>query len=165
MHVLYDKMLDYYTSLGDDEVSREERRYEIKDWIFSCGYVFASFADKALDEGNGDGVGLAAMRLRQVYRSAMTTKNPNIAKDFIELMVRLAVKCASSTKDLRGETMGSTNVVKDLEEIILQSPFKQEIRSAVFESYLKVDVGESAKKRDYIKSLGAKLNDDFGLNL
>lgn len=164
VHVLYDRMLDYYTSLDEDEINRQSLRPEIKDWLFSCGYVFASFARHALEKGNGDGVSLAAMRLRQVYRSAENTKNYELAKDFIESITNLAVRCASTDKDLKGKTLGSTNVVENLEEIILKSPFKREIESAVFESYIKVDSSESRKKIAYIKSLGKKLNTNFGLN-
>lgn len=164
VHVLYDRMLDYYTSLGINEQIREQRRPEIKDWIWSCGYVFYSFAEKALEKGNGDGVSLACIRLGQVYRSAMDSKNYNVAKNFIELIVGLAIRCAASNQVLKGKTQGSLNIIKTLEQTILQSPFKQEIKSAVFDSYIKIHDDESDKKFSYIKSLGKKMGSNFGLN-
>jgi hypothetical protein len=163
--VLFERMLDYYSSLGKYEELSEQRRPEIKDWLWSCGYVFASFGEKALEKGNGDGVSLSAIRLREVYRKANNTKNYKLAKDFIELIVQFAVKCGSSTKELKGKTLGSTKIPESLEEIILESPYRQEIRTAVFDSYIKVHGDDSVKKLDYIKYLSKKMNDDFGLNL
>lgn len=164
VHVLYDRMLEYYTTLGEHEYQREERRPEIKGWIFSSGYIFASFAREAIEKGNGDGVSLAAIRLRQVYSSAMNSGNRNVAKDFIDLIVDIAIRSASTNNDLNGKTFGSKSTIEDLEKIIIGSPFKQEIKSAVFESYIKVNEGSSDKKRVYIESLQEKLNDNFGLN-
>ena len=163
IQVLYDEMLKIYAKLDDNEDSFSNKRAHIKDWLFSCAYVFSSFSSNAIRVSNGDGVSLAGLKLKQVYKSAVKVKADDLAKDIVELLVRLYIQCGTNPEKIVGDRYGTKTVLEDTEEVILGSAYRQNITSAVFENYLKIDESGSKNKYEYIKSLGKKMNSNFGL--
>lgn len=165
IHCLFDGLLEVYQQSNEEKLTTINKRGSIKDWLFSCAYVYSSFATKAISVSNGDGASLAGVRLRQMYGTAELKKEEDLARNILELIVRLAIQSAMNPEKLVGDSYGAGKVVEDLEEIIVRSSYKDTIRSSVFDSYLKIDEGDYNKKYAYIKALGTKMGTNFGLNL
>lgn len=165
IHCLFDGLLEIYQQSKEEKITTINKRGSIKDWLFSCAYVYASFATKAIAVSNGDGVSLAGVRLRQMYGTAELANEEDLSRNILELIVRLAIQSAMNPEKLVGDSFGAGKVVEDLEDIIVRSRYKDTIRSSVFDSYLKLDEGDYNKKHAYIKALGIKMGTDFGLNL
>lgn len=163
IHCLFDGLLEVYQQSKDEKLATLNKRGDIKDWLFSCAYVYSSFATKAIAVSNGDGFALAGTRLRQMYRTAETAGEEDLAHNILELIVRFAIQGATNPDKLVGDSHGSSTVVQDSEDIILSSRYSDTVRSAVFENCLKIDEGEHNTKYNYIKSLGVKMHTNFGL--
>lgn len=160
IHVLFDSMLELYKKTTDEARLGTGIRGDIKNNLFSCAHVYSSFAADAIKAGNGDGVALAAMNLRQVYQSALDAGAEDIANDYLDLIVTLAIRIATNSDTVK---MGHlSNPLESLEKMILSSSSHGTIRSAVNESFLKFDEGPHDKKLAYIKSLGMKMGTNFG---
>lgn len=78
------------------------------------------------------------------------------SRNILDLIVRFAIQGATNPEKLIGNSLGTGTAVTDSEEIILNSRYRDTVRSAVFENYIKIDEGEHDKKYAYIKSLGGK---------
>ncbi len=163
IHCLFDSLLEVYQKSKEDKLSILNKRGEIKDWLYSCAYVYSSFATKAIAVSNGDGFSLAGARLRQVYRTAETANEEDLSRNILDLIVRFAIQGATNPEKLKGNSFKTGTAVTDSEKIILNSRYRDTVRSAVFDNYIKIDEGEHDKKYAYIKSLGVKMGSNFGL--
>jgi hypothetical protein len=165
IHCLFDGLLEVYQKSKEEKLSTLNKRGEIKDWLFSCAYVYSSFAEKAIFVSNGDGFALAGIRLLQLYRTAEIANEEDLTRNILELIVRLAIQGAMNPEKLVGNTYGAGKSVEDAEDIIIHSQYSDTIRSAVFENYIKLNEGDHNKKIAYIHALGVKMGTNFGLNL
>lgn len=160
VHVLFDSLLEIYKQPADEVHHGANIKGEIKDHLFSCAHIYSSFAADAIKAGNGDGVALASINLRQVYESALSAGAEGVARDCLDLIVTLAIRVATNIDTIK---MGHLdNPLGNLEKTILASSYVGTVESAVNESYRKFDEGLHDKKWAYIKSLGVKMGTNFG---
>lgn len=161
VHVLFDRLLEIYKKRPLEEGQSGSIDFgDVKNWLFDCSYVYASFARDALNVGNANGAALAAMRLHQVNRSALEAKADDVAADIIDLITSTAIRIGTSPEKMAGCDL--SNPMEYLERAILESSYRSKISSAVHESYMKFDEGPQDAKFEYIKALGRKLNTNFG---
>jgi hypothetical protein len=161
VHVLFDRLLDIYKLRSvEGGQGRGIDFGDVHRWLYDCIYAYSSFAKDALTAGNPTGAALASMRLCEVYRSAVEAGANDVARDAIDDIVRTAIRIGADPEKMKGNTL--SNPMEYLEKEILASPYSDKISSAINEAYIKFDEGSHDAKFDYIKSLGRKLNTNFG---
>jgi len=164
IYVLFEQLLKIYTEPKKEGARTANNRSYIKNWLFSCAYAYSSFAKEAIEVSNGNGVALAGIRLRELYKKADEAEAEDVAIDIIGLIVRLAIQTAMNSEKLIGDSMFVGRITEELEKVILNSKYRNEISSAVFENFIEIYGGDPDKKYAYIKSLGVKLGTNFRLN-
>jgi len=156
IYVLFNSLVGLYSS-GD--VPKIERA-NVKNHMFSCTFIYFTFASAAIKEGNSNGVALAAVNLEQAYTRTVELGAEEIAKDIIGEITRLAVLTGANPDKLKGGTFLNGSVPEYLEKVLINSPYRSNIENEVSESYISIEA-EHGNKWEYIKKLGVKMGTNF----
>ena len=140
-------------------VAKKTGGQRLKENIFSCLYIYSSFAETAILKGNNSrGAALATLRLKESYDKLRSEGLEENAKDAIALLVLIGV-IASRHKDKlqRVEFFTSGRIDQEVLDVLVSSPFQDKIKHALKEAYLKQDADWS-----FVIEMGKRLKTNFG---
>jgi hypothetical protein len=129
----------------------------LKEYIFNCLYVYSSFAEAAIPQGNSKGAALAVSRLRECYDKLVSENLEECAKEAIGLLVRIGDIAAYHKDKLDKVELLSKRIDEEIMDIAEKSPYRDKVISEVFESHIHLD-----SDWDFIVELGRRMKTNFG---
>lgn len=134
---------------------------DVKNHIFSCIYVYSSFAKAAIEKENSKGAGLAVMNLKDSYDELVKNGLEESAKEALNLLIDVGGEAAGHKDKLQKVEFLPKTIEEYIIDIIESSPFSGDIRGEIMEIYIK-----AGGNRDYIwkfiKDLGKRMGTNFG---
>jgi len=130
----------------------------LKENIFSLMYIYASFAEAAIPNGNSIGAALATSRLKESYNDLVSQGLEESAKEAIKLLVRIGGLAARHKDKLeKVDFLGNQTIDKFIIDILVKSPFQDKVTSEVGEAYMHFDLDW-----DFVVEMGKLLRTNFG---
>lgn len=130
----------------------------LKENIFSLMYIYASFAEAAIPNGNSIGAALATWRLKESYDDLVGQGPEESAKEAVKLLVWIG-GIAARQKDKLGKVdfLGNQTIDEFVIDVVVKSPFQDEVASEMGEAYMHSDVDW-----DFVVEMGKLLGTNFG---
>jgi len=153
IHVLFKQLIRVYKESNNDE---------IKHHMFSCFYVFYSFAEKAIYKKNGDGASLSVSKLRECCDELISANIEENAKESIDLLIGIGALASGHKKDLNIANFMMKSIDEYVIDYLASIPLGN-IDSVVMEVFIKRNHGDKGAWI-FITSLGKRLKTNFGFN-
>jgi hypothetical protein len=139
-------------------VAKTTQSQKLKENIFSCLYVYSSFAEVALPKRNSNGAALAASRLKECYDVLVSEGLEESAKDAIGLLVIIGAMAFHHKANLQKvEFIKGGFIDQYIMDIIVTSAFRDTIDHAISEAYLHLYTDW-----DFVTQMGKRLATNFG---
>ena len=149
---VYVVFLQLVTAFGKYQIT------SLKENIFSLMYIYASFAEAAIPNGNSEGAALATSRLKESYDKLVSQGPEESAKEAIKLLVRIGGIAARHRDKLKKvDFLGNQNIDEFVVGILVTSPFQDAVTSEVREAYMHLDVDWNL-----LVAMGKLLGTNFG---
>jgi hypothetical protein len=130
----------------------------LKGNIFSLMYVYASFAEAAIPNGNSIGAALAASHLKRSYNDLLSQGPEESAKEAIKLLVRIGGIAARHKDKLeKVDFLGNQTIDEFIIDIVVSSPFQEDVIYEVREAYIGSDLDWN-----FVTKMGKLLGTNFG---
>ncbi|MGA2158237.1 MAG: hypothetical protein ABSG90_03355 [Dehalococcoidia bacterium] len=139
-------------------VAKTTQSQKLKENIFSCLYVYSSFAEAALPKRNSNGAALAASRLKDCYDVLVSEGLEESAKEAIDLLVIIGAMAFHHKANLQKvEFIKGGLIDQYIMDIIVTSAFRDTINRAISEAYLHLYTDW-----DFVTQMGRRLETNFG---
>jgi len=139
-------------------VAKKTQSQRLKENIFSCLYVYSSFAEVAIPKGNSNGAALATIRLKGSYDALVSEGLEESAKEAIGLLVIIGGMAARHKDKLQKvEFIREGLIDQYIMDTIVTSPFCDKISYAIREAYIRQDADW-----DFVIEMGKRLETNFG---
>ena len=140
---------------------KKTKIYDVKNHIFSCIYVYSSFAKAAMEKENSNGAGLAAMNLKQGYDELIKEGLDESAKEALKLLIDVGGEAAGYKDKLKKVEFLSKTIDEYIIDIVESTPFRAELNEEIREIYI-TGGGNRDNIWKFIKDLGKRLRTNFG---
>jgi len=139
-------------------VAKKTQSQRLKENIFSCLYVYSSFAEAAIPKGNSNGAALATARLKESYDKLVSEGLEESAKEAIGLLVIIGGMAARHKDKLQKvEFVRGGLIDQYIMDTIVTSPFRDKISYTIWEAYIRQDADW-----DFVLEMGKRLGTNFG---
>jgi hypothetical protein len=139
-------------------VAKKSQSQRLKENIFSCLYVYSSFAEVAIPKGNSNGAALATARLKDSYDKLVSEDLEDSAREAIGLLIRVGGMAARHRDKLQKvEFIRGGLIDQYIMDTAVTSPFRDKISSTIWEAYTGQDVDW-----DFVVEMGKRLQTNFG---
>lgn len=139
-------------------VAKKAQSQVLKENIFSCLYVYSSFAEVAIPKGNSNGAALATTRLKDSYDKLVSEGLEESANEAIGLLVIIGGMAARYKDKLQKvEFIRGGLIDQYIKDTIVTSPCRDKIISAIREARIHQDADW-----DFVVEMGKRLETNFG---
>jgi hypothetical protein len=139
-------------------IAKKTQNQRLMENIFSCLYIYSSFAEAAIPKGNSRGAALATIRLRGCYDTLVSEGLRESANEAIGLLVIIGGMAARYKDKLQKvEFVRGGLIDQYIMDIAVTSPFRDKISHTVREAYIRQDTDW-----DFVVEMGKRLQTNFG---
>jgi len=139
-------------------VAKKTQSQRLKENIFSCLYVYSSFAEAAIPKSNSNGAALAIIHLKESYDKLVSEGLEESAKEAIGLLVIIGGIAAHHKDKLQKVDFLSRALIDQyIMDIVVTSPFRDKISYTIREAHIHQDADW-----DFVIEIGKRLETNFG---
>ncbi|HUV81269.1 MAG TPA: hypothetical protein VMW21_01985 [Patescibacteria group bacterium] len=152
IHVIFLQLITSY---------KKTKIYDVKNHIFSCIYIYSSFAKVAIEKENSNGAALAAMNLKDSYDELIKNGLEESAKEALKLLIDVGGEAAGHKDNLKKVEFIPKLLDEYIIDIVESSSFREDISGEINEIYIRAG-GNHDRVLIFIKALGKRMRTNFG---